>query len=85
MVAPWVALPYLEGMFSLDFRWSLLPEFARVSITGALKSIGNLILCEKVNDDDWQEPDMRPIGSGLLADSACVALSGLLGGVASDT
>ncbi len=83
--APWVALPYFQGMFSLDFRWSLLPEFAIVSITGALKSIGNLILCEKVNDDDWKEPDMRRIGGGLLADSACVALSGLLGGVASDT
>jgi len=83
--APWVALPYFQGMFSLDFRWDLLPEFAIVSITGALKSIGNLILCEKVNDEDWQEPDMRRIGRGLLADSACVTLSGLLGGVASDT
>ena len=83
--SPWVALPHFKGMFSLDFRWSLLPTFSIVSITGALKSFGNLIMCEKVNDDDWQEPDMRRISGGLLADSACVTLSGLLGGMASDT
>jgi xanthine permease XanP len=83
--APWAALPSFKGMFALDFRWSLLPGFAIVSITGALKSFGNLIMCEKVNDDDWKEPDIRRIGGGLLADSICVGLSGLLGGMASDT
>jgi xanthine permease XanP len=83
--SPWIALPHIKGMFSLDFRWSLLPTFAIVSITGALKSFGNLIMCEKVNDDDWKEPDMRRIGGGLLADSVSVTVSGLLGGMASDT
>jgi xanthine permease XanP len=83
--SPWVALPHIKGMFSLDFHWSLLPTFAIVSITGALKSFGNLIMCEKVNDDDWKEPNMGRISGGLLADSICVALSGLLGGMASDT
>ena len=83
--APWLAIPYFKGMFSLDFQWSLLPTFAIVSITGALKSFGNLIMCEKVNDEEWREPDIRRISGGLLADSICVTLSGLLGGVASDT
>jgi NCS2 family nucleobase:cation symporter-2 len=83
--APWVALPFFDSMFSLDFKWSLLPGFAIVSVTGALKSFGNLIMCEKVNDDEWQEPDIRRIGGGLLADSFCVMVSGVLGGVASDT
>ncbi len=83
--APWLALPHLKTMFTLDFRWSLLPTFAIVSITGALKSFGNLIMCEKVNDEEWREPDIRRIGGGLLADSICVTASGLLGGLASDT
>ncbi|MGB8992031.1 MAG: solute carrier family 23 protein [Desulfobaccales bacterium] len=83
--APWLAIPYFKGMFALDFQWPLLPTFAIVSITGALKSFGNLIMCEKVNDEEWREPDIRRISGGLLADSACVALSGLLGGLASDT
>ncbi len=83
--APWVALPVLTGMTELSFRWSLLPSFMIVSITGALKSFGNLILCEKVNDAEWKEPDMRRIANGLVADSISVAASGLLGGMASDT
>jgi NCS2 family nucleobase:cation symporter-2 len=56
-----------------------------VSITGALKSMGNLTMCEKVNDADWKEPDLDRIGGGLLADSVAVTVSGLLGGMASDT
>jgi xanthine permease XanP len=83
--APWIGLPALDGMFDISFRWSLLPTFVIVSICGALKSFGNLVMCEKVNDDKWQKPDTRRIGNGLMADGICVAISGLLGGVASDT
>lgn len=83
--SPWVAIPVLSSMFEFSFNWNLLPAFIIVSITGALKSVGNLIMCEKVNDAEWRAPDMKRIGNGLLADSVCVALSGLLGGVASDT
>jgi xanthine permease XanP len=83
--APWIDLPALDGMFDISFRWSLLPTFVIVSICGALKSFGNLVMCEKVNDDNWQKPDTRRIGSGLMADGICVVASGLLGGVASDT
>lgn len=83
--SPWIASPFLQDTFKITFKWSLVPVFVIVSITGALKSFGNLIMCEKVNDDEWREPDMRRISSGLMADSMCVLASGLLGGVASDT
>lgn len=83
--SPWVAFPSFEGLGAVDFNWSLLPVFAIVSVTGALKSFGNLILCEKVNDAEWKAPDTRRIGNGLMADAFCVTASGLLGGVASDT
>ena len=83
--APWVALPFLENSFEIAFDWSLVPIFVIVSITGALKSFGNLIMCEKVNDEGWQAPDMRRISNGLVADSFAVTASGLLGGMASDT
>src|SRR5262249_20585417 len=55
--APWVGLPSLDGAFDIDFRWSLLPVFVIVSICGALKSFGNLVMCEKVNDEQWSKPD----------------------------
>ncbi len=82
---PWIALPRIDGMTSISFRWALLPAFLIVSITGALKSVGNLIMCEKVNDADWRSPDFPRIANGLIADSVAVTVSGLLGGVASDT
>ena len=84
-VTPWLALPSTEGMLNITFKWSLLPIFVIVSITGALKSFGNLIMCEKVNDTEWTQPDTRRIGNGLVADALCVTVSGLLGGMASDT
>ena len=83
--SPWLSLPGLPSQWSFAFRWSILPTFLIVSVTGALKSMGNLILCEKSNDAAWKEPDMKRIGGGLMADAACVTVSGLLGGMASDT
>jgi len=85
VLAPWLGFPWLSGAFDLEFRWSLLPVFAIVSICGALKSFGNLVMCEKVNDDEWTAPDTKRIGNGLMADGIAVTVSGLLGGVASDT
>lgn len=83
--APWIASPFLEFLPNIAFDWALLPVFAIVSITGALKSFGNLLMCEKINDDHWTEPDMKRISGGLMADAVCVTVSGLLGGMASDT
>ena len=83
--SPWVAVPWIEGMTEVAFRWSLLPVFLIVSITGALKSMGNLTMCQQVNDADWKVPDLERTGNGLVADSAAVAISGLIGGMASDT
>jgi hypothetical protein len=45
--APWVGLPSLTGAWDIDFRWSLLPVFIIVSICGALKSFGNLVICRR--------------------------------------
>ncbi|HEY8180594.1 MAG TPA: solute carrier family 23 protein [Thermoanaerobaculia bacterium] len=83
--SPWLAFPQIAGMTDISFRWALLPGFLIVSITGALKSMGNLTMCEKVNDADWKEPDLDRMSGGLLADSVAVTVSGLLGGMASDT
>jgi xanthine permease XanP len=83
--APWAALPYYPGMTHLSFRWSLLPIFLIVSATGALKTMGNLIMCQKVNDSEWKEPEMGSISGGLMADALAVTVSGVIGGMASDT
>ncbi len=83
--APWVGLPLLTGGASFAFHWSLAPTFIIVSICGALKSFGNLVLAEKVNFPDRKATDMKAIQNGLTADAATVVISGLIGGMASDT
>jgi xanthine permease XanP len=84
-LAPWIGLPYYTGFLHVSFDWTLLPAFAIVAICGALKSFGNLVMCEKVNDDAWVRPDLDRVSGGLVADGMAVMISGLLGGVASDT
>jgi len=82
---PWIGLPSYDGFWNISFSWSLLPAFVIVSICGALKSFGNLVMCERVNDDNWTKPDIRRVGGGLTADAITVTVSGLLGGMATDT
>ena len=53
--APWVEIPWIVGMISFSFRWSLLTGFLIVSATGALKTMGNLTMCQKVNDAGLEE------------------------------
>lgn len=84
--SPLFSLPFTGAdAFRWSFKWSLLPAFLIVSLCGSLKSFGNLVTAQKINDEDWKEPDMKNIGNGLFADGLSVLASGLLGGVATDT
>jgi len=84
--APWLALPG-QGieLFHFAFDWSLVLPFLIVSLCASLKSLGNLITCQSINDADWRQADMKNVGKGLFADSIAVFSSGALGGVAVDT
>ncbi len=83
--AAWIGLPLYEGMWEISFSWSLLPVFIIVSICGALKSFGNLTLCQKFNSAGPVQIDMRRAGDGLTADGLTVVASGLLGGFAASS
>jgi len=83
--SPLFALPAPAGGFHWSFRWSLLPAFLIVSLCATLKSFGNLVTAQKINDADWREPDVRNIGNGLFADGLSVMTAGALGGMATDT
>jgi len=84
--APWLALPG-QGieLFHFAFDWSLVLPFLIVSLCASLKSVGNLITCQSINDADWHQADMKNVGKGLFADSVAVFSGGFLGGVAVDT
>jgi xanthine permease XanP len=82
---PWVRVPDFWSLGGIAFSIDLVPTFIIVSICGTLKSFGNLVLAEKVNNPDWKEPNMGDMQRGLVADGIALAGAGALGGMASDT
>jgi NCS2 family nucleobase:cation symporter-2 len=81
---PWVSIPRrVPGGFS--FRWSLLIPFVIAGLTASLKTVGDLTLCQKINDEDWKRTDMTSVSGGLFANGIGTSISGLLGGVAQNT
>jgi NCS2 family nucleobase:cation symporter-2 len=86
MEAPWFSLPGKgTKLLSYKFDWELILPFMVVSLCQCLKSFGNIITCQKINDEKWSGPDMKNVGKGLLASGLSVTMSGLFGGMATDT
>lgn len=80
---PLLDLPSLRP--DLRFRFEMILPFMIASLCSMLKSVGDLTLCEKINDSNWKRTDMKPVSGGLLAGGLCTALSGALGGVGQST
>jgi len=67
------------------FRWELVLPFTVAMICSSLKSIGDMITAQKINDRSWKRPDMENISGGILADGAGCFTAGLLGGMGQST
>jgi NCS2 family nucleobase:cation symporter-2 len=70
---PRVSVPHL----SLDL--ALAVPFAVAAISTALKTSGELLLCQKINDADWKRVDIKPISKGLLAEATSTIFASLIG------
>ena len=79
-----IALPD-RSHISWSFDLSSLVPFLIASLASSLKSIGDLMTAQKVNDDAWTQADMKSISGGLLADGIGCMLSGMLGGLGIST
>jgi len=66
----------------MDFRFALLLPFLIIGISATLKTVGDITLCQKMNDADWERTDMRSASGGVMANSLGTLLSGVFGGVA---
>jgi xanthine permease XanP len=81
---PWIGVPHrAAGGFA--FRFALLLPFLIASLTASLKSVGDVTLCQKINDADWKRTDMKSISGGLFANAAGTFASGIFGGIAQNT
>ena len=77
--APWVAFPFTEHP-GFAFDVSLAVPFAVAAVCSLLKNVGDITTCQKINDADWQRPDMRNVRRGMLADGLGCLAAGLSGG-----
>ena len=81
---PWISFPRRLPV-GIGFRWALLVPFMIAALTASLKTVGDLTLCQKINDEDWKRTDMHSVSGGLFANALGTSVSGLLGGVAQNT
>lgn len=81
---PWLALPEFSHV-SWSFDAALALPFAIASVAAAMKTVGTLAVCQRINDADWVRPDLASATRGVLADGAGTAIAGLMGSVGINT
>jgi xanthine permease XanP len=84
LAAPMISLPR-KVYTGWSFDLALLPAFLIASLASTLKSVGDLTLCQKINDADWKRTDMQSVSGGIFAGAIGTGLSGLLGGIGQST
>ncbi len=78
--APLVALPDFTHIgWSFDIK--LVLPFLVAVLCSALKTLGNVTVCQKANDADWRRLDIKSAQGGLMADGLSTLLAGLIGGM----
>ncbi len=74
-----------------EFGWrvdaAMLFPFAIAAIAACLKTVGDLTICQRINDADWTRPELRGIAGGTLANAIGSTLAGVVGttGLATST
>ena len=84
LAAPLINLP-TRAQSGWAFSFALLPAFLIASLASTLKAVGDLSLCQKINDAEWKRTDMKLVSGGVLAGSICTIGAGLLGGAGQST
>jgi xanthine permease XanP len=84
LAAPTISLPR-KAHLGWAFDLALLPAFLIASLASTLKSVGDLTLCQKINDADWKRTDMQSVSGGIFAGAIGTGISGLLGGIGQST
>jgi NCS2 family nucleobase:cation symporter-2 len=82
--ASWIGFPSLNGI-SYSFDTALAVPFLIGSIAVAMKAIGTITVCQRMNDANWVRPDMKSAMRGVMADGIANVLAGLAGTVGTNT
>jgi xanthine permease XanP len=75
---PWYALPHL-ALPDWRFDPGLMPAFFAAGIAAALRAVGVVTTCQRINNAAWRRPDIANIRKGVLADGFGTIASAALG------
>ena len=84
LAAPIFSLPHRQPV-ALVLVPGFLLTFLVASLSSMLKTIGDITLCQKINNSHWRRTEMKPVSGGILAGSICSTFSGLMGGMGQST
>jgi xanthine permease XanP len=65
--------------YGLGFKAALIVPFVLAALSSALKTMGDLTVCQKINDPDWKRTDLKSISGGILACGIGNIFSGFVG------
>ncbi len=82
--APIAALPAI-GSVGWSFDYLLIFPFLLVAMVSCLKTVGDLTMAQRINDAEWQHPDLESAAGGTLAVGIGSVLAGFLGTVGMTT
>ena len=82
--ASWIALPTF-GNVSWSFDIAIAASFGIACLAAAMKAVGTIAVCQRMNDADWVRPDMKSATRGVMADGVSTAIAGALGAFGTNT
>ena len=62
-----------------SIEWSILPGFVIGALACLIRSMGDIVVSQQLNDQDWKRPNFEVIKSGVLADGLGTTIAGMLG------
>lgn len=80
----WVALP-VPHLGGWSFELTLVAPFVIASLAAAMKAVGTIAVCQRMNDADWVRPDMHSAARGVLTDGVTTMIAGAVGGTGTTT
>lgn len=82
--APLIRVPGVAHLgWSFDVG-SAIP-FIVAALGTCIRTLGDITICQKMNDADWVRPDMRSLSGGVLANGLLNIISGVLGTIGVST
>lgn len=83
--APWLAPPFPVATAGIAFNWTLAPAFVVAALASSAKTIGDLTMFQKANDEAWVRPDLPPLRRGVVASGIGSCIAGLFGALGTGT